>query len=276
VNKAHCAETLRKVVAIRLETKSMKSEITRHQSITSSLFRLLPAAHARLRKARASGTHRKPYVFTQDWFSSKVSHWQTTLEEFKGRPGLRYLEVGVFEGRSLFWMLDHILTDSTATAVAVDIFLLDYRERFEHNLTISDAAEKVQIIEGRGEVVMKNLENDSFDIIYLDGGLAGWTVFQQAALAWLLLKDGGVLIFDDYCWHQGEFPRDLRPETAIDAFLACFEQQLDVLYTGAAVFIRKRERSCRDYYCSPVTDKFVYLWSNTSANYPGLKEGCTA
>lgn len=239
----------------------MKGSAAKLRSIASTLFRVLPGVRARLGNEPLAGTHGKPYEFTQDWFGHKIPQWQATLKKFKGRSGLRYLEVGVFEGRSLLWMLDNVLTDATATAVAVDVFTLDYRQRLEHNLAVGGAVERVRIIEGRGELVMKTLENDSFDVIYLDGGHAAWTVFQQAALAWLLLKDDGLLIFDDYQWRQGEFPKDLRPELAIDAFVASFDQQLEVLYTGTHdVIVRKRERSCHEYYCSPVADGFVYLW----------------
>jgi hypothetical protein len=107
---------------------------------------------------------------------------------------------------------------------------------------------------------MRELESESFDIIYIDGGHAAWTVFQQAGLAWQLLKNDGFLIFDDYRWRREQLPPDLRPEIAIDAFVACFGQQLEVLHSGVDVFVRKRERHCRDYYCSPVTERHVYLW----------------
>jgi hypothetical protein len=107
---------------------------------------------------------------------------------------------------------------------------------------------------------MKGLENESFDVIYLDGGHAAWTVFQQTALAWLLLKPDGLLIFDDYRWSRAELPKDLRPEMAIDAFLASFEQQIDVLHVGDDVIVRKKVRACEEYYCSPVTERFSYVW----------------
>jgi predicted O-methyltransferase YrrM len=225
------------------------------RALAAGLLRLVPSATAGW--ARSSPG---PYEFTQDFFSHKIPHWEKLLEPLKGRSGLRYLEVGVFEGRSLLWMLDNVLTSETARAIAIDIFTLDYRQRLERNLKASGVAEKVQVLAGPGEVLMKGLEESSFDIVYLDGGHAGWTVYQQTALAWMLLRDGGLLVFDDYRWHQDDFPAELRPQPAIDAFLTCFEQQLELVHAGVDVFIRKKARACHDYYCSPVTEKFVYLW----------------
>ena len=48
--------------------------------------------------------------------------WSRVLAEFKGRPELTYLEVGVFEGKSVVWMLENILTDPSSKVTAVDIF----------------------------------------------------------------------------------------------------------------------------------------------------------
>jgi predicted O-methyltransferase YrrM len=241
------------------EKNAVKGAGSQLRSVASSLLRVVPWAPSRLRQ-RLVRTGEKPYQFSHDWFGHKIPHWHALLEGFKGRAQLRYLEIGPFEGRSLLWMLDNVLTEDSAVAVAVDVFPFDFRQRLEHNLAIGGTAGKVQVIEGRGELVMRGLESESFDIIYIDGGHAAWTVFQQAGLAWQLLKNDGLLIFDDYRWRREQLPADLRPEIAIDAFVACFGQQLEVLHSGADVFVRKRDRQCRDYYCSPVTERHVYLW----------------
>ncbi len=223
------------------------------------------------------GTEGKPYHFSADWFGPKIPSWTKLLAEFAGRPDIRYLEVGVFEGRSFLWMVDHILTDPTATAVGVDIFLAGYQETLMSNVEVSGQAEKITIIDGYGELVMKTFPEESFDLIYIDGGHAAWTVFQQTALAWQLLKAEGILIFDDYLWHKGKRPADLRPEIAVNAFLASFAQHIEVLHKGKDVFVRKVKRLCeveegrnavdwktysKSYYCSPLFDRFVYDWGS--------------
>jgi hypothetical protein len=61
--------------------------------------------------------------FTVDWFSVHIPHWEVWLQKYKGKPDIRYLEIGSFQGRSLTWMLDNILTHETAKADAVDIWV---------------------------------------------------------------------------------------------------------------------------------------------------------
>ena len=46
---------------------------------------------------------------------------------YRGRPGLRYLEVGVFEGRSLLWMIDQVLTHPSSQATGIDILAVRSR-----------------------------------------------------------------------------------------------------------------------------------------------------
>ena len=60
--------------------------------------------------------------FTYDWVSDIEETWEKVFSPFKGREGLRYLEVGVFEGRSLIWMFENILTHKSCRAVGVDNF----------------------------------------------------------------------------------------------------------------------------------------------------------
>ena len=210
-------------------------------------------------RAGRSSDEPRGYVFTADWFGSNIPRWETLLAEFKGRPHIRYLEVGVYEGRSLFWMLDNIMTHPTSRLVAVDIFFDDYEQKFLDNLDASGAADRITVVKERGEYALKTLADESFDVIYLDGGHAANTVFAQAALAWQLLREGGLLILDDYRWSRN-WPIDLRPELPINTFITAYSQELDVLQVGRDVVVRKVPRLCKQYYCSSFFDRYVYAW----------------
>ena len=73
-------------------------------------------------------------VFTQDWFTVRTPEWKKHLKQYFGKPNVRYLEVGAFEGKSLFWTLDNILTGKNSTAYAVDPLFPSYEKIFLHNL----------------------------------------------------------------------------------------------------------------------------------------------
>jgi hypothetical protein len=79
---------------------------------------------------------------------------------------------------------------------------------------------------------------NEFDAAYLDGSHIAADVLEDAVLTWRLLKPGGVLIFDDYRW---DLYRDSvrSPGPGIDAFLAGFAGQYDVLHKDYQVILRK-------------------------------------
>src|ERR1700710_2270733 len=67
--------------------------------------------------ARESG-----YSYTSDYISKNLDNWTRLLEEYRGRPGVRMLEIGSYEGRSAVWFLENVLTHPTAGIVCIDFF----------------------------------------------------------------------------------------------------------------------------------------------------------
>ena len=66
--------------------------------------------------------------FTTDWFSINISKWSEVLANLKDKPDINGLEIGVFQGRSVCWLLDNIFTHESAKLDAVDTF----RGNIEH------------------------------------------------------------------------------------------------------------------------------------------------
>lgn len=191
--------------------------------------------------------YRQPYDFSVDWFSYNIPVWERALAEFRGRPNVHYLEIGAYEGRSVVWMLENVLTDHSARATAIDVFDRPYKDKYFANIERTGAADKVTTITNFSQVALRGLPLDSFDIIYIDGSHAKEDVLEDAVVSWRLLKEGGILIFDDYCW-AGSFvegtcdaPTDF-PKTAIDAFTQCFADHLEVMHNSYQVVLRKNRR----------------------------------
>jgi predicted O-methyltransferase YrrM len=172
----------------------------------------------------------------------RSSVWEKAMASYKGKPGLRYLEIGVFEGRSMMWMLENILTDPTSSAVGIDPFLADYKDRYRANLTKSGHESRVTTIVGYSQVELRKLPLDSFDIIYVDGSHTASDVLEDAVLSLRLLKRRGTLIFDDYRWSGLEKlePPENRPERAVEVFYAIYGKQFEVIHNGyQVIFLRK-------------------------------------
>lgn len=206
------------------------------------------------------------YAFTQDWFSERLPVWNEHLLPYRGKPGLRYLEVGVFEGRSAIWMLENVLTHETSRMTAVDVFDGEVKERWLANLKRSGSEHKATTLIGPSGVELRKLPLASFDIVYVDGSHTADDVLSDAVLSFGLLKDGGLLVFDDYGWSgfpgrdDPKTPDELRPKLAIDAFLRAYRNALDVVHVGFQVFVKKRPHACAfKEGCSPL-GPYVYLW----------------
>jgi len=188
--------------------------------------------------------YRKQYEWTRDAFTQNVAVWQKVLEPYAGREDLRYLEVGLFEGRSAIWMLENVLTHPSSRLVGIDPFDDPYgvegvEARFYANLEKSGAAKRVQVIKGYSQLELRKLPLESFDIIYIDGSHDAPDVLEDAVLAHRLLKAGGMLMFDDYTWNL-KVPLLRRPEAAIEAFAFFFGGRLEVVHAGYQVMMKRR------------------------------------
>jgi predicted O-methyltransferase YrrM len=193
------------------------------------------------RRVRKDLARRRAPSYTTDYISGFQEDWRRALASMAGRPGVRLLEIGSFEGRSAAWFLEHVLTDESSELVCVDPFPRSALEaRFDHNIRLVDRHRQVRKLKGKSGDVLPDLEPASFDAIYIDGGHDAGTVLLDGMLAWRLLKPGGVLIFDDYLW-QPERPPSRRPKLAIDIFRETMADRLEALHEGYQVIYRKRE-----------------------------------
>jgi predicted O-methyltransferase YrrM len=186
--------------------------------------------------------HARYYDFTADLFTDagRLESWQKYLMPYAGRP-THYLEVGIYEGRSMVWMLDNALRHPDSRATGVDISI---QERYLQNLKRSGSCRKVRSLEGRSQEVLRTLPKESYDVIYVDGSHVTQDVMIDAVLAFDLLKPGGLLIFDDYAPLIWLWPKDIRPKHAIDAFVSGYRQHLEPVHQGMQLMLRKRTQPC--------------------------------
>jgi predicted O-methyltransferase YrrM len=185
---------------------------------------------------------KKKYQFSTNWFrQEKADLWTQRLKHLIHKPKVKYLEVGVFEGRSLLWAMDHIFTHPTAKAIAVDASSIEGQAVLRENIKKSGHKNKIKIMRERSETALRKLPAESFDVIYIDGAHNVRTVLIDAVNAWYLLKVGGTLIFDDYLMHADTFPLDLRPQAAIDTFLLGFANEFEAIPNSKIQVIVKKK-----------------------------------
>jgi len=189
------------------------------------------------------------YRFTFDWVSAQTEAWQKDLAHLQGKPGVRALEIGCFEGQSACWFLDNILTDPTSRLTCVDPFaipmdsvLMRYFERyFDHNIAASGAGDRVTKLVGSSQVIVRAFPPLQFDFVYVDGSHRVGDVLQDAALTWPLLRPGGTAIFDDYDLVDDVAPGLLAraPGRALDAFVTILGNSASVMRRDWQLVLRK-------------------------------------
>lgn len=155
--------------------------------------------------------------FSENWFEHNIPHWEQWLGAFRGKPGLRALEIGSFEGRSTLWLCENILTTDDSRIECVDLFADDpvygdYHARFRSNT----AAHARRIVEHAGYSfdALRRVEGE-FDIVYIDGWHSAFGALADGVMTWPLLKVGGVMIFDDYMWVPPKHGKPKKPNRLV-------------------------------------------------------------
>ena len=190
--------------------------------------------------------------FTTDWFSNNIPAWDIVLQDIKHQPNLNFLEVGCWEGRATCWLLENILTDESSKITVVDTFGgspeedgmngLDFENvysRFKHNTKEYD--NKVTIHNGYSSHMLKQLGNEPlFDFAYIDASHTAYGTLEDAILVHPLIKNGGIIIFDDYKWKDPKRPSITdSPELGINCFANAYADFYGVLFVGYQIGLVK-------------------------------------
>src|SRR5271165_2950589 len=148
--------------------------------------------------AASTAGYKKPYKFSENWFADKMPVWIDILKEFKGKPGVTYLEVGTFEGRSSLWLLENILTDPSSKLLIVDAFQENTLDTFSSNINLSGEPEKFRILSGYSTDKLKEIPSNSVDFSYIDGSGKGIVMLSDLVATWNLTKLNGIIICSRY------------------------------------------------------------------------------
>ena len=80
------------------------------------------------------------------------------------------------------------------------------------------------------------MEDNFFDIIYIDGNHEPEYVLEDAVLSFRKLKNNGIMIFDDYGWGGPDLT-----QKGIDGFLSGYHKRITKLgEKQSQIFIRKK------------------------------------
>ena len=152
--------------------------------------------------------------FTRSWFRNRnlSTFREYVYPEMSGKP-ITYLELGVFEGMSMRWMGQHVLTHENARAVGIDPWLIttklsgeymeDVMSRAHANLAVFGA---VTLQRGSSAEVLRKMcgkpgflgiSKNTVDICMVDGNHNSLAVLDDLIHVTKLVKVDGWILLDD-------------------------------------------------------------------------------
>ncbi|GBC00219.1 hypothetical protein RclHR1_03790012 [Rhizophagus clarus] len=190
------------------------------------------------------------YKFTKKWFERHIPRWEKTLDGLKKKnEKISVLEIGVFEGRAAVWVLDELFKNPESKLITIDTFKNifvnnDYESTFRKNIKESGKENQVEIIKSNPFDALTKMNYEKrmkFDFIYVDGLLFSCDVLEGIVLSWNLLKEGGIMILDNYEWDYFEEEFN-NPRIAIDSFLKIYQGKIEVIFKRFQVAVRKVDK----------------------------------
>ena len=177
------------------------------------------------------------------------SWWEKVITP-EDKP-IKYLEIGVHYGMNLWEIADTYCKHPDTEMHAIDPWV-DYDEydeyvgdqdkiykQFLKNLDNAspEVKNKLKIHRGFSRDIIPTLEDDMFDIIFVDGNHEAEWALEDAVLSWRKLKSGGWMILDDYG------PDPVNPTAGLQGFANGYRNVIDIDKSGihdGQMFIKKK------------------------------------
>jgi predicted O-methyltransferase YrrM len=174
--------------------------------------------------------------FGSNFFERWIPDWERHLAHLSGKPNVFGIEIGVLHGDCSVFCAERIANGEGSKHVCVDI---NETEHLKNNIA-PYRGKNIEFIQGRSyDVLRSNFSEKIADYIYIDGSHLAIDVLNDAVLSWPLLKDHGILIFDDYLWGAHTTDEKQKPKLGIDAFLNGYTGHVEVIAAGWQVFLKK-------------------------------------
>lgn len=182
-----------------------------------------------------------------DWFTWQSKNFINHLNKYRGAPNINFLQIGAYTGDASVWMLENVLTNKSSLLVDVDTWrgseesihkTFDWVKLESFYDERMSKFSNVKKYKGTSFSYLTSCSLE-FDFIYIDGDHTSDGVYDDAILSFPLLKDGGIMAFDDYLWKHDSKNTELEPKMGIDKFLKDNEKDIQILINEYQVWIKK-------------------------------------
>jgi len=198
----------------------------------------------------------KDYKFSMDfWNDNHYKNFEKIASHFrKEQKPIDILEIGTFEGRTAFWLLDNI---PNSRITVIDPHLgPKFKENFDKWALNNNQSRFIWVCNHSFSALIDEISQyKQYDLIYIDGCHCSSCVLSDAILSWKILKTNGILLFDDYNMvvednffyvshkefetYKNEGCMWIHPKQAIDSFVAIYKGQYKMYIDNYQIGLQK-------------------------------------
>jgi hypothetical protein len=91
-------------------------------------------------------------MFSSNWFDNLAkNNFETYIKPVYSGSKCNYLEIGTFEGASLLYMFDYVLTNIESVATVIDPFTFRSNQREIFNSNLQPHLDRINVITGESQ-----------------------------------------------------------------------------------------------------------------------------
>ena len=167
-----------------------------------------------------------------------LDFWYPLLGDYKNLN--KILEIGSYEGRSACWFLTNTLAINGELTCVDNWTASDtsYAKFIKNVSKCKTKEQSVKIIKKNSYDALceLNANNQSYDLIFIDGGHTALQCLSDIILSFNLLNKNGILVIDDYLL-TGD--RLNTPKLGIDIFNILYADRIKLLHSSYCMIYQK-------------------------------------
>lgn len=192
------------------------------------------------------------------WAAEYFPYWFIILKPiieklYADKKTLNILQIGVFEGMSLLYLIKIILSNFNVNITVIDNFSTEPYFNTKINFNENTKDFKYNLITDDSHTALLNLisNKQTFDYVYYSGSRKPYVIFTDLALLTKIATTNTSILIDEYGKYSS-YENDLPPNIVRNTFLDSFKRLIDVENIGKQKLIIFKQIEIDKY---PITEK---------------------
>ncbi len=185
--------------------------------------------------------------FHRCWVAEYLPYWnKQLLPQIKKRivsdKPLKFLQIGVFEGLSLIYLIKHIFAGYNCEVTIIDDFSTEKYFDTENTFYANTKEINPVVLKKDSHSALLELisSNTTFDFIYCSGSRKPAVCYVDFALLSKVVKPGSMLLLDTY-YSWASYENEISPDIVRDTFIKAFTRSSDVAPIGRQLLMTFKE-----------------------------------